>query len=348
MVGNNLEKVCILGAGSWGTSQAILLSKKANQVAIWGRPEDDVDYILNNRENKRYLPGITIPDNVTPTTMMSEAVAGAQVIITAVPSQSIRTVITQLAQYLSRPVYIVNTAKGIENHSGKRMSQVIEDVLGKEIRKYFAVLSGPSHAEEVARQVPTAVTLGAFSRETAFCLQDIYMSPSFRVYTNPDVPGVELGGALKNVVALATGIAAGLGYGDNTMAALITRGLNEMIRMGEAMGGNPRTFSGLSGIGDLIVTCSSKYSRNRRAGLLIGQGYSVEDTIKSINMVIESIPTTEVVHRLAEHYGLDMPINTACYNVLFNHWPPAEEVKHLMNRSKKHEIEQIASNIYEW
>lgn len=343
-----MNKICVLGAGSWGTAQGIILSKNVSQVSIWGRPEDDLDEIKRDRENRRFLPGIKLPDNINLTVSMEEAMESASLIVLAVPSQALRTVVKALAPYLKINTYLVNTAKGLEIQTGMRMSQVVEDILGKGIREHFAVLSGPSHAEEVAREVPTVVTAAAYHKETAFFVQDSYMSPVFRVYTNPDIAGVELGGALKNIVAVATGIAHGLGYGDNTKAALITRGLTEITRMGEVMGGDARTFTGLSGMGDLVVTCGSQYSRNRRAGELIGRGYTLEETLDKVGMVVEGAHTVKVVNKLAEEFKIEMPISRACYNILYEHRDAREEVHELMMRRKKHEIEEIVKNTKEW
>lgn len=343
-----MKKVCILGAGSWGTAQALLLSKNVASIYIWGRTEDNLEIIESIRENQRYLPGVRLADNIKLTSDLSEALENAQLIVLAVPSQSLRGVLQILKSCLSPKSCLVNTAKGLEITTGMRMSQVMEDVLGSGIKERYAVLSGPSHAEEVARQIPTAVTVAAYRKDTAFLVQSVFMTPAFRVYTNPDVAGVELGGALKNIIAMGTGIATGLGYGDNTQAALLTRGLHEIIRMGEAMGGDPRTFAGLSGIGDLVVTCGSRHSRNRQAGIMIGQGYSLEETLQKVGMVVEGAHTAKVVHRLARQYKLDMPISNACYNVLYREKPPRDEVDRLMKRSKKHEIEEIVNKIEEW
>ena len=343
-----MKRICILGAGSWGTAQAILLSKNVDRVSIWGIPEDEMESMKEGRENHRFLAGIKIPENVFPTSSMEEAMEKAEMLVLAVPSQAVREVLKAAAAYIKKDCCILNTAKGLEIETAMRMSQVVEDVLGKENRDRYAVLSGPSHAEEVARELPTVVTVAAYNKETAFQVQDIYMSPVFRVYTNPDVAGVELGGVLKNIVALATGIALGLGYGDNTAAALLTRGLNEIIRMGQAMGGDPRTFSGLSGIGDLVVTCSSRHSRNRRAGIMIGQGHSLEDTLEKVGMVVEGAHATRVVHRLATELDIDMPITRACHQVLFEKQAARDAVDLLMKRRKKHEIEEIVKDIEGW
>ncbi len=343
-----MNKVCVLGAGSWGTALAILLNKNGHSVYVWGRPEDGVETAQKRRENIRFLPGVSIPPGVVLTSHMHEAMDKASLIVFSVPSQALRTVLEQSSEYITGSMYLVNTAKGLEISTGMRLSQVAEQVLGNGIRERFAVLSGPSHAEEVARDLPAAVTLAAYRKDTAVSIQEYFMSELFRVYTNPDMSGVELGGALKNIIALATGIAYGLGYGDNTAAALMTRGLTEMIRMGEAMGGEPRTFAGLSGIGDLVVTCGSRHSRNRRAGEMIGQGQSLPETLAAVGMVVEGVYTTQVVYRLAREKGIEMPITTACYNILYEGKDIRSEVTGLMTRQKKHEIEEIALNLSDW
>lgn len=344
-----MNKVTVLGAGSWGTALAVLLSQNNYHIKLWGRPEDGVEYMRTQRENKKYLPGVVIPEQVEPLTDMAAAVEGASVVVLSIPAQPMRGVVEQLKPYLGPDVLLVNTAKGLEISSGGlRLSQVVEEVLGSDIRDRYAVLSGPSHAEEVAREIPTAVTAASYRGETAFAIQELFMSQRFRVYTNPDVAGVELGGALKNIIALSTGVVYGLGFGDNTVAALMTRGLAEMIRMGVAMGGDERTFSGLSGMGDLIVTCGSRYSRNRRAGELIGQGKSLEETLEAVGMVVEGAHTARVVHGLAAKMGIDMPITNACYKILYEDCNAREEVIHLMNRRRKHEIEENAMELFEW
>ncbi|SHG90531.1 glycerol 3-phosphate dehydrogenase (NAD(P)+) [Thermosyntropha lipolytica DSM 11003] len=343
-----MRKACVLGAGSWGTAQALLLSDNIDRVVLWGREEDGIESIKEERENKRFLPGIKLPSNIEISSDMAYALYDAELAIIAVPAQAVRGVVKSMAGYLEDKTYLVNTAKGIEIDTGMRMSQVVEDVLGGEIKSRFAVLSGPSHAEEVARKIPTVVTVASFKKETAFYVQDAFMTTYFRVYTNPDVAGVELGGALKNIIALAAGIVQGLNYGDNTKAALITRGLTEITRMGIALGGDARTFSGLSGIGDLIVTCGSRYSRNLRAGELIARGYSLPEVLDKIGMVVEGVYTTRIVYKLAAKMGIDMPITQACYNVLYEGKKPEEELNRIMSRQKKHEIEEIVNNIEGW
>lgn len=336
-----MNKICVLGAGSWGTALAALLAKNDYQVSLWGRVEDGIGMMAECRENRRFLPGIVIPAKVNPETDMASAMDGADWVVLSLPSQALREVLEKAKRYITKSMYIVNTAKGLEIATGMRMSQLSEEVLGTEIQERYAVLSGPSHAEEVARDIPTAVTVAAASKTTAALVQDLFMSPNFRVYTNWDVAGVELGGSLKNIIALATGISYGLGYGDNTMAALLTRGLTEIIRMGIYLGGDARTFSGLSGIGDLVVTCGSRHSRNRRAGELIGQGHSLEDTLERVGMVVEGAHTCRVVNRLANETGVEMPITRACYQVLFENRDPRDAVGKLMQRQKKHETEDL-------
>lgn len=343
-----MRKITLLGAGSWGTAQALLLSKKTRQIALWGRLEDGIEIMHAERENKRFLPGVRLPDNIVLTTDLKAAVQDTELIVLAVPTQVVREVLKLLSPYLKSDTIIVNTAKGLEIETAMRLSQVAVDVLGTEIREHYAVLSGPSHAEEVARRIPTVVTVASYSREAAIFVQDAYMSPVFRVYTNPDVAGVELGGALKNIIALATGMCDGLGFGDNTRAALMTRGLTEITRMGVALGGDYRTFSGLSGMGDLVVTCGSKYSRNRRAGELLGRGYNLQQAMEEIGQAVEGAHTVRVVNQIADQMGVDMPISKACYNILYENRLALETVATLMKRRKKHELEEIAVNIKGW
>jgi len=294
------------------------------------------------------LPGVKLPNNVAVSEDVAESLKDSEMVVLAVPAQALRQVLERIKQYIPLNAPLVNTAKGLEISSGMRMSEVVSDVLGESAKARYTVLSGPSHAEEVGRCVPTAVTLAAYTREAAYRVQDIYMTKHFRVYTNPDVAGVEMGGALKNIVALATGICEGLGYGDNTRAALMTRGLAEMTRMGTALGGDIRTFNGLAGMGDLVVTCGSRHSRNHRAGLLIAQGCSMEDTLEQIGMVVEGIHTTRVIQRIAAEIGVEMPICEACYHVIYENASPVEEVNQLMIRNRKNEMEETVLNQEDW
>jgi len=335
-----LPEVAVIGAGSWGTALAMLLAKKGMKVSLWGREKEKVSSIERSRENIYYLPGVVLPYGISVTSELETAVAQAKYLVLSVPSHSIREVCRKLRPHLKRGCVVINTAKGIETGTLKRLSEVIgEELDGTGID--VAVLSGPSHAEEVARDMPTAVVAGAKQKSTAEEVQDLFMSPKFRVYTNPDLIGIELGAALKNVIALGTGIAEGLGYGDNSKAALITRGAAEIARLGVAAGANPLTFAGLTGIGDLIVTCTSVHSRNRRAGILIGKGVPVDQAVAEIGMVVEGIKATEAACALSQKYNVSMPICRETYHVLFSGKNPREAVVDLMMRHKKHEVEEV-------
>lgn len=328
-----MKKVAIIGAGSWGLALGLLLNEKDNEVTVWCYEEKEKEAILSSRENKRCLPGIKIPLEIMFTTSMEEALRGKDIVVIAVPSKVIRQTVKAMAPYLEKDAVIVNVSKGIEDQTYLTLSEVI----ASEVANKVVVLSGPSHAEEVARHLPTTVVVSSQDMEAAEMIQDVFMTQYFRVYTNPDVLGVEIGGALKNVIALAAGVVEGMGFGDNTKAALITRGIAEISRLGVAMGADSNTFSGLTGIGDLIVTCTSGHSRNRRAGELIGQGYTLEEAIKKVNMVVEGVPTTKGAYELMKKYDVDMPILDAIHQGLFEEKPITEAVKNLMNRDKKME-----------
>jgi glycerol-3-phosphate dehydrogenase (NAD(P)+) len=288
------------------------------------------------------LPGIKIPDDVECYIDIEAALAGSNVIVLAVPSQTTRKNVKEISKYVGKNGIIVCCSKGLEEDT----CMVLSDVIKEECPNCSVViLSGPSHAEEMARGVPTTVVAACEKKEIAEHIQDLFMSPGFRVYTNPDVLGVELGGALKNVIALCAGISDGLGYGDNTKAALMTRGISEISRLGVALGAKPQTFSGLTGIGDLIVTCTSMHSRNRRAGILIGQGKSVKEALDEVKMVVEGVATTKPAYELAKEKNVSMPITTELYNVLFMGKDPKKAVNDLMTRDRTHEIEEIAENI---
>ncbi len=328
--------VAILGAGSWGTALAVHLSGAGRRVRLWARSSFHARLLSEERENKRYLPGVRIPAEVEISTDLAQVLEGARLVVIAVPSQAVREVARLGRALLSPGSVVVNTAKGLEQASCLRLSEVIsEELPGVPL----AVLSGPSHAEEVGRGMPTAVVAASASPEVASFVQDVFMSPSFRVYTSTDLVGVELGGALKNIIALGAGIAEGLGYGDNTKAALLTRGLAEIARLGVALGANPLTFLGLAGVGDLVVTATSIHSRNRRAGILIGQGFSLEEALREVGMVVEGVETTRAAYRLAEEKGVEMPITAETYKVLFEGLPPREAVSNLMLRARRCEVE---------
>ncbi|MCL2719539.1 MAG: NAD(P)-dependent glycerol-3-phosphate dehydrogenase [Lachnospiraceae bacterium] len=328
-----MPKIGIIGAGSWGCALALLLYKNGNQVTVWSALADEIAYLAENLEHPA-LTGVKIPDDMLLTTSLTDAVNGMDFLILAVASPYVRATAKKLNEFVKPGQIIVNVAKGIEEATLFTMSEIIEEEVPQ---AKVAVLSGPSHAEEVGRGIPTTIVVGARENETAEYLQNIFMSEVFRVYSNHDVMGIELGAAMKNVVALAAGIADGLGYGDNSKAALITRGIAEIARLGAAMGCKTETFYGLSGIGDLIVTCASAHSRNRRAGILIGQGKSMEEAMKEVKMVVEGVYSAKAGLSLAQKYNITTPIIEQVNAVLFAGKEPAFAVKELMLRDKKAE-----------
>lgn len=341
-----MEQLAILGAGSWGTALAVHLGQKGFRVRLWARNAKHVENLLRERENARYLPGVALNPNVEPTSKIEYALDSAEIVILSVPSNAIRSIVKNIKSLIKPGTILVNTAKGLEECTLLRLSQVmIEET---ENKQEIAVLSGPSHAEEVARFLPTAIVVAAKKRTVAERIQDLFMSSNLRVYTNPDICGVEIGGALKNVIALATGIADGLGYGDNTRAALMTRGLAEITRLGIRLGAEPLTFAGLAGIGDLIVTCNSMHSRNRRAGILLGQGKPLETVLSQMGMVVEGVKTTNAAMKLAQNLGVEMPITEEIYKVLYQGKDPQQCVKDLMGRQKTHEVEEVACKNDNW
>lgn len=335
-----MKNICILGGGSWGTALAIVLAKKGFNIDLWVRDNNQCEEINTARENLKYLQGVLLPNNINATNDIIKAVKDKKVIVSAVPTHGVREVLRSIRNHLNQEAIIVNVAKGIEVDTLLRISEIVKEEI-PEIE--YAILSGPSHAEEVARDIPTTLVAASAKKHIAEYIQDIFMTPKFRVYTNPDVIGVELGGALKNIIALGAGISDGLGYGDNTKAALMNRGFVEIARIGEAMGANKMTFAGLSGIGDLIVTCTSMHSRNRRAGILIGQGYTLEEATKSIGMVVEGIKTTKAAYQLSGKYDVTMPITEEIYKVLYEDANVKNSVVNLMLRDKTHEIEDIVN-----
>ncbi|MBO3443292.1 NAD(P)H-dependent glycerol-3-phosphate dehydrogenase [Clostridium sp. CCUG 7971] len=336
-----MEKICVLGAGSWGSALALVLAKKGYEVSMWTLNEEQADKINKTRENIDYLPGILFPNNITVSTNLEETVRNSKIIVLAVPSQAIRSVSASIKPFVKKEQILVDVAKGLEKGTGLRLSEVCEQELPN---NPYVTLSGPSHAEEVAKDIPTTVVVASEDLEIAQVVQDVFMSPKFRVYTNPDIVGVELGGALKNIIAFGAGVCDGLGLGDNAKAALMTRGISEIGRLGAAMGANVSTFAGLSGIGDLIVTCTSMHSRNRRAGILIGQGKSLDETLKEVKMVVEGITATEVAYEVAKKLNIDMPITNAIYSVLHQGSNANEVVIELMMRNKTHEMEEIVND----
>lgn len=330
-----MPNVAVYGAGSWGSALAVLLANVGHQVALIGRNSDEMGLIGKQHENARYLPGVILPPSVHPTTDL--AYLNADLVVFSVPSHSVRQAARLVKEYLKPGCIVVNTAKGLEEESHLRLSEVLTSELPQ---NPIAVLSGPSHAEEVGRNMPTTVVV-ASDVDTAKAVQDLMMTPEFRVYTNPDVIGVELGGALKNVIAVCTGIAEGLGFGDNTKAALMTRGLAEIARLGVALGGHSLTFAGLSGVGDLIVTCTSPHSRNRRAGVALGKGYPLETVLKDVGMVVEGVRAARIAYQLSIEKHISMPITEQAYKVLFEGADPKVAVADLMMRGKRRELEEV-------
>lgn len=338
-----MEKECIgiIGAGGWGTALACLLANKGYFIDIWTLEDEVAEEINSSRRNTTYLPGARIPEGVKASASIEEVVGKNSNIFLVVPSRVMRPVVREVQRYLRDDAYILHGAKGIEEDTLMRMSDVIKSELPSKFYPRIAVLSGPTHAEEVAQGIPTAAVVASNELSVAHHMQDLLMAPTFRIYTSLDMVGVELGGSLKNVVALAAGLGEGLGFGDNTKAALITRGLAEITRLGMAMDANPLTFAGLSGLGDLIVTCTSKHSRNRWAGMELSKGKSLEDVLSSTKMVIEGIPTAKASYKLAKKHGIEMPITSKVYDVLYNRIQPKEAVLQLMTRDKTHELEDV-------
>lgn len=335
-----MARIGMLGAGSWGTALAYELSSKGHQVIVWSISEDEVRLLNEQHEQTAKLPGVKLPVEVQATTDLQKAIDGMDLLVLAVPSPFTRSTARSMQPFVAKGQLIVSVAKGIEEDSLMTLTQIIEEEIPQ---CRTAVLCGPTHAEEVGKGLPTAIVAGAARREDARLVQDIFMSEVFRVYTSPDVLGMQIGAALKNVVALAAGIADGLGYGDNTKAALITRGIAEIARLGLAMGGRLESFTGLTGIGDLIVTCASMHSRNRRAGILIGQGKSPEEAMQEVQQVVEGVYSARAAHQLALKYGIETPIIDQVCAVLEEGKNPAEAVRELMLRDRK-----IESRSLEW
>ena len=330
-----MAKIGMIGAGSWGTALTWLLKNNGHHVTMWSALEPEIEMLKRDHEQKDKLPGVILSPDTVFTTQLSEAVEGMDLLVLAVPSPFTRSTSKQLKGLVHDGQIIVNVAKGIEEETLLTLSQIIEEEIPQ---AEVAVLSGPSHAEEVGKGLPTAIVAGAYRKKTAEYIQNIFMSEVFRVYASPDVLGIELGAALKNVVALAAGIADGLGCGDNTKAALITRGIKEISRLGMKTGGHFESFYGLSGIGDLIVTCASMHSRNRRAGILIGKGYSMDEAMKEVKMVVEGVYSAKAAMGLAKRYDVPLPIIEQVNEVLFNGKPAVQAMNDLMVRDKKIEI----------
>lgn len=328
-----MSKVGFIGGGSFGTALGILLANKGNEVYIYDKDQSVVDDININRKNDRYIKDLNIPSNLTAYNNLDDAIEGIDYLVLAVPSHIIRIVARSLKGKLDANVPIVSIAKGIEEGTDMRLSEVINEELPNKV----VVLSGPSHAEEVALQIPTTLVVTSTDMECAKEIQDLFMNSYFRVYTNDDIVGVEIGGAVKNIIALAAGVIDGIGYGDNTKAALMTRGMKEISRIGVALGGKEDTFYGLTGMGDLIVTCTSMHSRNRRAGILIGKGETLDSALKEVGMVVEGVKACKAFYELKEKMNISMPITDSLYKVLFQGKSAEEGVKELMERDKKNE-----------
>lgn len=329
-----MANVGIMGAGSWGTALALLLHKNGHQVTVWSISEEEVRMLSEKREHVSKLPGVKIPEDMVFTTDVESTLKGKDFIVLAVPSPFTRNTARSMSPYIADGQIIVDVAKGIEESTLMTLSQQIEQEIPQ---ADVAVLSGPSHAEEVGRGLPTSVVVGAKREETAKYLQEMFMNEVFRVYTSPDMLGMELGGSLKNVIALAAGIADGLGYGDNTKAALITRGIAEIARLGVKMGGAVESFTGLTGIGDLIVTCASVHSRNRKAGYLMGQGRSMQEAMDEVQMVVEGVYSAKAAVKLGKKYGVSLPIIDKVSEVLFEGKDPRKAVNELMLRDGRTE-----------
>lgn len=330
-----MSKVSVIGAGSWGTALAVLLHKNGHEVTVWSKFQSEIDMLNTEHEHKEKLAGVKLPEDMIFTTDLKASIQGKDLLVLAVPSPFTRSTAHSMKEFVAEGQMIVNVAKGIEEDTVMTLSEIIEEEIPQAI---VAVLSGPSHAEEVGRGIPTTVVVGAKKKNTAEFIRSLFMNEVFRVYISPDVLGMELGASLKNVVALAAGIADGLGYGDNTKAALITRGIAEISRLGVAMGGHAETFSGLTGIGDLIVTCASMHSRNRRAGILIGQGKTMEEAMAEVKMVVEGVYSAKAAMQLAKKYKVQLPIIEQVNLVLFEGKPADEAVKDLMVRDMKIEV----------
>lgn len=332
-------KISFIGAGSWGTALSIVVADNKHDVKIWARNAGHIEEMKRTRRNERYLDGVTLPDNIEPTDDIGYCLSDAEVLVIAISSQSYRQVLTQYGSLISDDTIIVNVAKGIENGTLLRISEVVKEL---KPNNAYVDLSGPSHAEEVSRRLPTTLVSASKDLEVAQLIQDLFSTDYLRVYTNPDVIGVELGGALKNIIALGAGISDGMGFGDNAKAALMTRGIKEITRLGIALGASIDTFNGLTGVGDLIVTCTSMHSRNRRCGIMIGEGLSRDEAEKKVGMVVEGIYATKAAYDLSHKLNIEMPIVDQLYGVLYEGKDARTSVKTLMLRQRKHEMEEGA------
>ncbi|WP_195970163.1 NAD(P)H-dependent glycerol-3-phosphate dehydrogenase [Clostridium thermobutyricum] len=329
-----MSKVGFIGGGSFGTALAMQLAKKGNEVVIYDRDSEVCEDINKNRKNDKYIKGLSIPENVEATLNIEEAIKDVKYLVLAVPSHVIRSIAKSISGKIDKNVIVISIAKGIEPETNKRLSEVIEEELNNPV----VILSGPSHAEEVAIELPTTLVSTSNDMKYAEEVQELFMTSSLRIYTNDDIIGVEIGGAVKNIIALAAGIGDGVGYGDNSKAALMTRGMKEISRVGVALGGKEETFYGLTGMGDLIVTCTSLHSRNRRAGILIGKGKSLDEALKEVGMVVEGVKACKAFHELNRRINVSMPITEGLYSILFENKNPEQVVCELMGREKKSEV----------
>lgn len=332
-----MKKVVIIGAGSWGTALGLVLARKGYDITLWEFNKERAEEIQKDRENKRYLLGIKFPDNLNVTYIKEGLLKGIKYVVFSVPSQVLRGVIRGFSNDLTEDMLLINTAKGIEVSTGMRLSEVMKDEIKGKFHKNIVVLSGPTHAEEVAVGIPTTI-VAAGEKEKAAEIQELFNSKVFRVYLSEDMVGVELGAAVKNCLAIGAGIADGMGFGDNTKAALITRGIAEMIRYGKACGAKEITFSGLSGIGDLIVTCASKHSRNRHVGECLGKGQDIQTILSEMTMVAEGVPTVKAVYEQIQKLNISMPILEATYNIIYKNANAGNMVEELMERTLKEEF----------
>ena len=338
-----MKDIAVVGAGSWGTALSIVLADNGYRVKMWSRNSNQAQEINHQLTNKKYLPNIVLPHTIRASTSLDDVLENVDTILLVVPTKAMGEVLSLLSQKLKHPVTMVHASKGIEPDRLMRISELITEAIDEKKLRSVVVLSGPSHAEEVSLRHPTTVTVSSHDANACRYVQNLFINQYFRVYTNLDVIGVELGGALKNIIAIGAGISDGLGYGDNSKAALITRGLAEMTRLGEKMGAKPKTFSGLSGMGDLIVTCTSVHSRNWRAGHMLGKGMGLQEVLNEIGMVVEGVRTTKAGYQLSSKFQVDMPITKELYHVLFEGKNPKRAVDDLMARDRTHEFEDLHS-----
>ena len=327
-----MKKIAIIGSGSWGVALGIHLAKLGNEIKIWSFMQEEAD-LINNEKMCKFLPGVKLPEGIKCTTSYEEAIMDSEVILHVTPSKYTRNILKEYKKYVTNQTIVICT-KGFEKESLMTLDEVFEEEIPN---SKIVALSGPSHAEEVSIGIPTAIVIASKEEKLADEIRDIFMNENLRIYVSTDIKGVELGGALKNIIAFCAGIAAGIGLGDNTFAALITRGLEEIAKLGIKLGGKRETFYGLTGLGDLIVTCLSEHSRNRTAGKLMGEGYTLEEAVKKVGMVVEGVDNIDVAYELAKKYEVDMPIVNATYDVLYNKLDPKDAVRKLMLRDKKSE-----------